>query len=63
MIFFSPNFNKAPIPIFILGPTMTEHLEFFSELSSDGGELCSNVTCLGKRVPSLVTFKCGCGVI
>ena len=38
----------APLPTLILGPHSTEHAQFFAELSADGGELCNNITHLGK---------------
>jgi len=41
--------ETVPIATFILGPCSTEHAQFFDGLSADGGELCSNVTCLGQR--------------
>lgn len=38
----------VPLPTFILGPSSTEHAQCLTELSSDGGELCANLTCLGE---------------
>ena len=42
------HYSLVPIPTFILGPLSTEHAQFYGNLSSDGGELCNNVTCLGE---------------
>jgi hypothetical protein len=41
-------FAVVPLPTFILGPTSTEHAQFYKDLSADGGEMCPNLTCLGK---------------
>ncbi len=39
----------VPLPTVILGPTSTEHAQYFKDLSGDGGEMCANLTCLGKE--------------
>ena len=40
----------VPIPMFILGPTSTDCQTFFDGITSDGGELTDNITCLGKII-------------
>ncbi|ELU06627.1 hypothetical protein CAPTEDRAFT_168674 [Capitella teleta] len=44
---YSSGTAKVPIPTFILGPNATEHVRNFPD--SDGGDLCENVTYLGKK--------------
>ena len=40
---------SVPIPTYILGPTEKEEMSYFAAVSLDnGGELCENVTYLGK---------------
>ena len=40
----------APIPFYILGPTTPEFESFYTQVSlEDGGELCHNITYLGKN--------------
>ena len=41
-------FVPAPIPTFILGPNKAEHVQHF--LDPEGGELCENITYLGKFI-------------
>ena len=36
--------------MFILGPTSTDCQRFFDGITSDGGELTDNITCLGKII-------------
>ena len=36
--------------MFILGPTSTDCQRFFQGITSDGGELTDNITCLGKII-------------
>ena len=36
-----------PLPTFILGPSSPELSGYYDNISADGGELCTNVTCLG----------------
>eukprot|EP00795_Rhopilema_esculentum_P013136 gene13136-3928_t len=41
---------KAPLPFYILGPTIPEFESFYTQVSlEDGGELCHNITYLGKK--------------
>ena len=51
----------VPLPTFILGPLSTEHAQCYADLKADGGELCSNITCLGKADFSGMCL-CYCGV-
>ncbi len=41
--------HAVPMATYILGPSTTEHAQFYSGVGSDGGELCTNVVCLGQR--------------
>ena len=38
----------VPIPTFILGPLSPEYSSYYDNVSGDGGELCDNITCLGR---------------
>ena len=48
------NFILVPIPTFILGPSDMETAEFYSDVHGSGGELCENLTYLGKWKQLLV---------
>ena len=51
--------SAAPLPTFVLGPQSTEHAQFFEKLGPDGGELCENITCLGRqKTMSTQSFIC-----
>ena len=41
---------SVPLPTYILGPGSPGEVEFYQNLSADGGELCPNLTCLGEWV-------------
>ena len=49
----------VPIATFVLGPCSTEHAQFFQEVGPDGGELCPNMTCLGKSITVASGFYLG----
>ena len=41
---------SVPIPTYILGPTEKQEMSYFSPVSLDnGGEMCENLTYLGKN--------------
>jgi len=41
---------QSPVPLFILGPTSSDHESFYSHVSlDDGGEMCHNITFLGRK--------------
>lgn len=41
---------KAPLPIYVLGPSSNDQLDYFKDVSiEDGGELCENITYLGRK--------------
>ena len=44
-----PCVSAVPLPTFVLGPQSTEHAQFFEKVGPDGGELCENITCLGRQ--------------
>lgn len=42
--------NSVPIPTFLLGPTEMQEVSYYSSVSlENGGELCENVTYLGRK--------------
>ena len=61
----------VPIPTFILGPCDESQYGFYSSVSSSGGDLCDNLTFLGKEMHDswlliiwqLLQFLCCCPVL
>ena len=42
---------QSPVPMYILGPMSADQEQFYSHISlDDGGEMCHNITYLGKNV-------------